>query len=115
MSKVQKVMRLIDQTQGRFFSVTFLKRETSEERTMLCRTGVRKFVTGTGLKFNPRERGLVSVWSADSQGYRFVPCESVTRLVINGQVYNFDMPQRLSTTDALRYSIEIAKAQKELR
>jgi len=113
MAKVAEVMNLIDSAKGKFFAVTFVERKTGEVRHMICRTGVRKYVKGVGLKFNPRERGLVGVWSADAQGYRFIPCEMVMQLVIAGQTYNFEMPNRISTTQALQLSSEIAGAAKE--
>jgi hypothetical protein len=44
---------------------------------MVARTGVSKYVTGTGMKFDPLKKGLVVVWEPNSRGYRMIPLDSV--------------------------------------
>lgn len=75
-----------------FFTVTFVKRTTGELRTMNCRTGVKKYVTGVGMKYNPREKNLLPVWERRSDGegaenYRNVNLNDLVTLVINKQHY----------------------------
>ena len=49
----QQAVELIHNTNGLIFHVRFVKRGNGEVREMTARTGVRKFVKGTGLKFDP--------------------------------------------------------------
>ena len=53
---------ILKATNGQFFSVTFKTRGTGEERTIVGRTGVRKGVTGQGLKYNPAKHDAITVW-----------------------------------------------------
>lgn len=71
------IRAMIKATKGRFFHVIFTKRTTGETRHMTARTGVRKNLTGTGLKFNPRKRNLLVAYDV-SKGYRMIPIEGVT-------------------------------------
>jgi len=47
---------ILKATNGQLFSITFTKRTTGEERKIVGRTGVRKGVNGTGLRYNPSSR-----------------------------------------------------------
>ena len=44
---------------------------------MTARIGVRKNLVGTGLKFSPKEKGLITVWDSTKKNYRFIPEEGV--------------------------------------
>jgi hypothetical protein len=57
---------------------------------MTCRTGVSKGVTGKGLAFEPKEKGLKVVWSTDAEGYRMINLVQVTEITFNGEttIYN---------------------------
>jgi len=63
-------------TKGTFFSVTFLKRSDGTVRRMHCRTGVHKYSTGEGLKYNALEQGLLPVWEMNV-GYKMIPLTNV--------------------------------------
>jgi|SRR6185503_3405416 len=70
---------VIRQTAGRFFACEFIKKDGSLRR-MIARIGVRRHVTGEGLKFNPADRGLAVVWDAGVRGYRMVDLETLLSL-----------------------------------
>jgi len=70
---------VIGQTAGRFFACEFIKKDGSLRR-MIARIGVRRHVTGEGLKFNPTERGLAVVWDAGVRGYRMINLETLLSL-----------------------------------
>ena len=76
-------------TKGRIFRVTFNKRTTGEERTMVCRFGVKKGITGTGQKFEPEDRGLLTVFDVQKNGFRMIPLEGIKEFKIAGTVYNY--------------------------
>jgi len=72
-------------SRGRFFCIEFVKRTTGELRPMLCRYGVRKYVTGVGMAFNPNEQNLVVVWDVKKKAYRMIPLEGVVRVKVRGE------------------------------
>jgi len=74
-------------TEGKLFSVTFVRRGDGAVRRMLCRTGVRKEVTGAGLRFAPADRNLFSVYDVQKRQYRFIPLENVLWLTCNHERY----------------------------
>ena len=69
------------------FSVVFIKRTTGEVRRMLCRTGVRKYLSGGELKFIPIRKGLLSVYDMQSKGYRFINLETLVSFKLGGINY----------------------------
>jgi hypothetical protein len=77
---------------GAFFNVTFIKRTNGELRTMTARTGVKKWVKGVGLSFNPKSKNLLGVHvqnEADKKedgAYRFVNLETVMEIRSGGKV-----------------------------
>lgn len=96
--------RLIDGTNGRFFSVTFLK-TNGKLREMTCRLGVKKDLRGGTLKYDPRERGLRVVHEAESiqtdggqrmtvkSGYKMIPTgPRLLSLRVGGKAYGILPP-----------------------
>lgn len=82
---------------GKFFSVTFLPRTPGKgPRRMLCRGGVRKYVSGKGAGYSFREKDLLPVWeprvsgrlfgSRDASGYRSIPLDGILEVRGMGQV-----------------------------
>lgn len=78
---------VIGSTSGSIFSVTFTKRTTSEERKMLCRTGVKKGVKGIGMAYNPEERDLVVVYDMQKRAFRMIPLEGIKEIKVRGLRY----------------------------
>jgi hypothetical protein len=79
---IRSLSQDIDRTNGKFFTVKFIKKDGTLRR-MTCRTGVSKGVTGKGLAFEPKEKGLKVVWSTDAEGYRMINLASVTEITFN--------------------------------
>ena len=80
-------------TNGQLFSVTFTKRTTGEERKIVGRTGVRKGVTGTGLRYNPANRDLLTIWDngkvpnaqgEKSEGHKSIPMNDIKEVRAGG-------------------------------
>ncbi len=59
--KQKEIAQKIAETKGKMFSVMFIKADGSL-RSMICRTGVSKGVTGEGRNFSMEEKGLVGVY-----------------------------------------------------
>ena len=67
-----------------------------------CRVGVKKYVKGVGKKFSDTDKNLVTVFvfkdgiklddrtemTAETGGYRTIPCENVKVLKAHGKVWN---------------------------
>jgi hypothetical protein len=81
-----KAKNLITNSNGAFFSVDFVKKDGTK-RTMVCRLGVTKHLTGGELKFDPSECGLMVVFDTTAQDYRMVNLNTMKKLKINGSSY----------------------------
>ena len=78
--------KIISYNSGRIFSVKFTKKDGSE-RKMVCRKGVRKGLTGGGAKYNPIERGLISVYDVQKGGYRMINFDTLQEFKMGGTSY----------------------------
>lgn len=87
----RKTAKLTEQlrklSKGKLFRVTFIKRTTGEERTMVCRMGVTKDLTGKGLSYEPKDKGLVTVYDMQKRGYRSIPIEGIKEIRLSGEIY----------------------------
>ena len=82
---------LINKTNGKWFTVSFIKKN-GDLRHMTCRTGVHKYVTGTGMAYNPKEHDLQVVWerAADKDGkeaYRMIHVPSILSFKCGEEVW----------------------------
>lgn len=75
---VSELKRLIGN--GKIACVTFVKRTDGTERKMVCRTGVRKGLTGGGSNYDPESKGLLTVFDMQKQAYRTIPAENVVEV-----------------------------------
>ena len=64
---------------GKLFSVTFTKQDGSE-RKMVARLGVRKYVNGSGLKYNAKSRNNIVVFSMKDDGWRTINIDRLLRV-----------------------------------
>ena len=69
---------------GKIFSVEFIKKD-GERRVMVCRRGVSKGVKGVGMSFDPKERGLFSVYDMKKGDFRFVPLDADRVIKVKGR------------------------------
>ena len=78
---------LLTATEGRIFSVRFIKRTTGEERVMTARTGVKKHLKGGKAAYDAAEKDLIFVYDLSAEGYRTIALDAITALRINGEQY----------------------------
>lgn len=78
---------LIRSTKGRIFSALVVKRTTGEERKMVCRTEVRKGVTGRGLSYNPADKKLQIVFDLQKNAFRSIALDGLKELAVQGVRY----------------------------
>lgn len=72
---------------GKFFTVTFIKKDLST-RKMQCRLGVKKYLKGGSLPYNPSEKNLICVYEI-GKGYKMVNISTLINLKANKQEINF--------------------------
>ena len=83
--------RLIKDTKGKFFTVTFVKKDGTI-RVMNARLGVKAYLKGGELPYNPEEKGLIPVWDpvahkATGNGYRMISINTISALKIGSNEY----------------------------
>lgn len=72
---------------GRVFGVTFVKRTDGSVREMNCRGGVKKGVTGQGMKYDPASKNLVTVFDMQNGEFRHINQDTITRVTMNGVTF----------------------------
>ena len=99
----EEVKNLLDSIGGEFFRVSFIKRTTGELREMTCRKGVKKHLQGGEAAYSFSEKGLISVYDVQSEGYRCIPIENVLEIEFGGVKYQrTDLINRLMTDRVLK-------------
>jgi hypothetical protein len=71
---------------GRIFSAVFTKKDGTK-RTILARRGVKKFVNGIGMRYNPIEKGLLTVFDIHKKQYRMINLLTIQEFRVNGNTY----------------------------
>ena len=81
MENLNNTLEQIQTAENTIFYVEFIKKDGSL-RKMKCRLNVKKGVKGTGMAYNPIEKGLLPVFDMDKKGFRMIQLNSVQKLVI---------------------------------
>ena len=82
------VEKILDESRGKIVSVTFIKRTTGEERTLVGRIGKNYKPTGTdplGGKAERRKRNLFTIYDMQKGGFRMVSMDSVLSIKAAGK------------------------------
>lgn len=77
---------LENETDGRIFSVYFQKKDGTM-REMVCRRGVRKYLRGGELPYDPKSKLLLTVFEVSSREYRMVNIASLVSFKVSGETY----------------------------
>lgn len=67
-------------------TVTFIKKN-GEKRVMNGRRGVKVARKGGKLKYNPVEKGLITFYDIQAQGYRMINVNTILNIKANGKEY----------------------------
>lgn len=82
-----KVEELIDGSKGRTFGITFVKKDGTHRR-MVARTGVYRYVKGTGAGFGKGAiKPLRTVFDMTKGAYRTIPTDRVLEVRFGGRTY----------------------------
>jgi hypothetical protein len=79
---------LIKGTKGKFFTVSFIKRTDGTKRVMNARLGVKVYLKGGELPFDPEAKGLIPVYDIQKKDYRLISVTSIYYLKIGNKEYN---------------------------
>ena len=82
-----QAVKLIKSEGDKFFTVTFTKKN-GDERVLNGRRGVQKYVNGEGMKYNPSDYELLTVYDVQAKGYRMINGDTISHLRIDGVEYN---------------------------
>ena len=82
---------------GKIASAEFITKDGSL-RKMVFRTKVTKGVTGEGMKYNPSDYGLRTVFDMQKRAFRHINLNTVQRITAKGQHYDtsYDFEQVFS-------------------
>jgi len=78
--------QLIKDTKGKFFTVTFIKKDGTT-RIMNARLGVKAYLKGGELPYDPEAKGLIPVYDVKTGDYRMVNINTITDLKIGNNIY----------------------------
>ena len=84
MKTIKETLAEIQTANNTIFSLEFIKKDGTV-RTMVARLHVKKGVKGTGMAYNPIEKGLLPVWDMQKNGFRMINLKTVTKLQIKGE------------------------------
>jgi hypothetical protein len=85
----EEAKRLIKATNGKFFTVTFIKKDGTE-RVMNARLGVEVYLKGGQLAYDAEAKGLITVYDMKSKGYRMVNVNTIKYLKIGKNEYDVE-------------------------
>ena len=79
--------QLIKNSRGKIFTVTFVKRMDGTIRTMNARLGVKAYLKGGELPYDPEPKGLIPVFDIPKRAYRMINLNSIINLKIDNKEY----------------------------
>ena len=77
----KNLQKVIESNGSLIFSCTFTKSDGTK-RKMVCRTGVKKYLKGGELPYDPVEKGLLPVFDLEKMAYRMIPLSRVETIKI---------------------------------
>ena len=83
----QEAAKIIKSTKGKYFTVSFTKKDGTN-RVMNARLGVKVYLKGGTLPYNPDEKGLIPVFDAKIKGYRMININTINKLVVDKVEYD---------------------------
>lgn len=81
--KIEDAVKLIKQTNGEIFSVTFTKKDGTL-RDMVCKLGVKKHLKGGEQAYDPTEYDLLCVFDMQKVAYRSISFDTLSRVKVGG-------------------------------
>ena len=82
-----KAAEILTATEGKIFSVKFVKRTTGEVREMVARTGVKAHLKGGDAAYSFSAKSLLSVYDLQKKAYRSIALDAIVSLKSGGEEY----------------------------
>ena len=82
---------------GKIFSVTFIKRTTGLVRKMVCRVGVYNHLSGGEPAYDAGENNLITVFDMQKKAYRSISVESILEMRVHGQTFAWPVIETVVT------------------
>lgn len=82
----QEAEAMIIATRGRFFTASFIKKDGSN-RIMNARLGVRSYLKGGSLPYDPKKFNYLPVFDTRLREYRILNLNTLTSLTVGGKTY----------------------------
>lgn len=86
-SKLEAAQKIRD-TKGRVFTVTFIKKSNGEKRVMNARLGVKAYLRGGVLPYDPNTKGLIPCYDIQKKDYTMINIPGIINLKTGGVEYN---------------------------
>lgn len=102
---------LILNSKGSIFTVEFTKKDGTH-RVLNGRKGVKKYLRGGSLAYNPEDKGLIGVYDIQlppGKGYRMLHKDSIVALRINGK--NYRVVQKKTELDEIQIKTSLTREQ----
>ena len=84
---MKDLARIIFDTHGEIFTCRFIKRSTGQERVLVGKLGVTEFLKNGELPYDKKEKGLISVYDIENNGYRMIPIDGLLEVTVGDKVY----------------------------
>jgi hypothetical protein len=78
----QEAAQVIKNSKGKYFTVSFTKKDGTN-RIMNARLGVKVYLKGGTLPYNPDEKGLIPVFDAKVKKYRMINIDTINKLTVD--------------------------------
>ena len=89
----RKASDLINNSKGKFLSVTFVKKDGTK-RVLVGRTGVHSSpnapLKGKGVRYTPSDYNLITLFDAHKKAYRMVNVGTLTEVKSGGETYTVE-------------------------
>ncbi len=86
-SKLDAAQKIRD-TKGRMFTVTFIKKSNGQKRVMNARLGVKAYLRGGVLPYDPNTKGLIPCYDVQKKDYTMINIPGIVNLKVGGVEYN---------------------------
>jgi hypothetical protein len=86
---LEDAKNLIKDTKGKFFTVTFIKKDGTE-RVMNARLGVKVYLKGGTLAYDAESKGLLPVYDMKAKDYRMINLNTITNIKIGNNTYSIE-------------------------
>lgn len=95
---------ILDEHSGKIVSVRFVKKDGTV-RVLNGRAGVKKGVTGVGMKYDPNARGLYTLFDMHKEAFRMANLNTADEIHVGGVAFNYDPSKGWVSSDGAVYGV----------